>query len=116
MGDIHVTGRLAPVSTTRPVPQFAGACRNDRLDDGETATMTVVQAVVTLDVALGTRVTNRAFVAESSAPDPEPGNTRQQPRFNSSPIVPDDPRRPSCGGHPVSVRDTTVHIAKEHAS
>ena len=115
MGDIHVTGRLASVTTTRPVPQFAGPCRYDRLDDGETATMTVV-AIDTLDAALGTRVRNRAFVAESSAPDPEPGNTRQQPRSKSSPIAPDYPRRPSCGDHRVSVRDTTVHIAKEHAS
>jgi uncharacterized repeat protein (TIGR01451 family) len=56
-----------------PVPQFAGACRYDRLAAGETATMTVV-ATVTLDATPGTLVTNQAFVAESSAPDPAPGN------------------------------------------
>ena len=60
-----------------PVSQFAGACRYGRLARGEAATMTVV-ATVTFDATPGERVTNTAFVAESSAPDPRGRNNQDE--------------------------------------
>jgi uncharacterized repeat protein (TIGR01451 family) len=56
-----------------PVGQFAFACRYESLAKGETVTATFV-ATITPDAAPGEQVTNTAFVAEASTPDPRPRN------------------------------------------
>jgi uncharacterized repeat protein (TIGR01451 family) len=56
-----------------PVGQFAFACHFESLAKGETVTATFV-AMITPDAAQGELVTNTAFVAEASSPDPRPRN------------------------------------------
>jgi uncharacterized repeat protein (TIGR01451 family) len=56
-----------------PVGQFAFACRYESLAKGETVTATFV-ATITPDATPGELVTNMAFIAEASSPDPRPRN------------------------------------------
>jgi len=56
-----------------PAGQFALACRYESLAKGDTVTATFA-ATITPDAAPGEHVTNTAFVAEASTPDPGPRN------------------------------------------